>query len=171
MKPNEHIRQELKELGSQLKDIPSNTPYKVPEGYFDGLAERIISSVKAEIDISVSTQQISKVIRMNPRLRLLKLSVAASIIGFIGISIFFLIRNTHKSSVQTNQKYIQTEKQFNDQLAMLEPGEIVDYLTTYALLEEHDDLEYFIDSNNLPEEGDYFDEDILNDLLNNGNKN
>jgi F420-0:gamma-glutamyl ligase-like protein len=170
MKSNETIKQELKELGSQLKDLSTEVPYKVPEGYFDGLAEQIISSVKAEIVIPASTEQTFKVVKMRPGPNLLKLSVAASIISLIGIFIFVLIRN-NDASVVTNPISIKTETQLNDQLAKLEADEIIDYLNSHALFADHEDLEYFIDPNSLPEEGDYFDDEILNDLLNHGNKN
>lgn len=47
MTPKNNITQELKELESSLTDLSAQTTYSVPEGYFEGLAERVLSRIRA----------------------------------------------------------------------------------------------------------------------------
>jgi len=42
------IIQELRELDSQLAAIPRTMPYEVPVGYFEGLADVVLSIAKNE---------------------------------------------------------------------------------------------------------------------------
>ncbi len=47
MTPKNNIAQELMELESSLTDLSAQTTYSVPEGYFEGLAERMLSRIRA----------------------------------------------------------------------------------------------------------------------------
>ncbi len=47
MTPKNNIAQELKELESSLADLSAQSTYSVPEGYFEGLAERVLSRIRA----------------------------------------------------------------------------------------------------------------------------
>lgn len=47
MTPKNNIAQELKELESSLSGLSFQNTYSVPEGYFEGLAERVLSRIRA----------------------------------------------------------------------------------------------------------------------------
>lgn len=47
MTPKNNIAQELKELESSLAGLSAQNTYSVPEGYFEGLAERVLSRIRA----------------------------------------------------------------------------------------------------------------------------
>lgn len=47
MTPENNIAQELKELESSLAGLSAQNTYSVPEGYFEGLAERVLSRIRA----------------------------------------------------------------------------------------------------------------------------
>lgn len=47
MTPKNNIAQELKELESTLADLSVQNTYSVPEGYFEGLAERVLNRIRA----------------------------------------------------------------------------------------------------------------------------
>lgn len=47
MANRDNILKELNELGSQLPTISSSTIYRVPDGYFDGLASQVLNRIKA----------------------------------------------------------------------------------------------------------------------------
>lgn len=47
MNPNSNILQELQELNSSLSAPAAQTPYTVPNGYFEGLLEQVMRRVKA----------------------------------------------------------------------------------------------------------------------------
>lgn len=47
MKRDNTILKELNEISRQVADLPCSLPYKVPEGYFDSLPERILERVHA----------------------------------------------------------------------------------------------------------------------------
>ncbi len=46
MDPKNNIVQELQELNSQLAGSAAQTPYQVPQGYFDGLMEQVMRRIK-----------------------------------------------------------------------------------------------------------------------------
>lgn len=47
MTPNNNIVQELRDLESSLADLSAQNTYSVPEGYFEGLADRVLSRIRA----------------------------------------------------------------------------------------------------------------------------
>ena len=47
MTPNNNIAQELRDLGSSLADLSAQNTYSVPEGYFDRLAQQVLSRIRA----------------------------------------------------------------------------------------------------------------------------
>ena len=50
------IQDELNELNSGLDSGLNNTPYSVPEGYFDGLATAVLAKIKGEQTVSASEE-------------------------------------------------------------------------------------------------------------------
>lgn len=50
------IQNELNELNSGLNPNSNNTPYSVPEGYFEGLAASVLAKIKGEAAISASDE-------------------------------------------------------------------------------------------------------------------
>jgi hypothetical protein len=47
MTPKNNIAQELRDLESSLADLSAQNTYSVPEGYFDQLADRVLSRIRA----------------------------------------------------------------------------------------------------------------------------
>jgi hypothetical protein len=65
------ISEELKALESQLSPIHNNNPYQVPQGYFDGLAEKILArlhsdQVSAEEEINTLSPLLAGLSRKMP---------------------------------------------------------------------------------------------------------
>jgi hypothetical protein len=50
------IQDELNELNSGLNPNSDNTPYSVPEGYFEGLASSVLAKIKGEAPVSASEE-------------------------------------------------------------------------------------------------------------------
>ena len=50
------IQDELNELNSGLNTNSNNTPYSVPEGYFEGLAASVLAKIKGEMPVSASEE-------------------------------------------------------------------------------------------------------------------
>lgn len=50
------IKDELNELNSGLRPDADNTPYSVPEGYFEGLAASVLAKIKGEQPVSASEE-------------------------------------------------------------------------------------------------------------------
>jgi hypothetical protein len=50
------IQDELNELNSGLNSTSDNTPYSVPEGYFEGLAASVLAKIKGETPVSASEE-------------------------------------------------------------------------------------------------------------------
>jgi hypothetical protein len=50
------IQDELNELNSGLNSNSNNTPYSVPEGYFDDLAASVLAKIKGEQPVSASEE-------------------------------------------------------------------------------------------------------------------
>lgn len=50
------IQDELNELNSGLNPNSDNTPYSVPEGYFEGLASSVLAKIKGEAPVSTSEE-------------------------------------------------------------------------------------------------------------------
>jgi hypothetical protein len=53
------IQDELNELNSGLNPNSNNTPYSVPEGYFEGLATSVLAKIKGETPVS-ATEEIAQ---------------------------------------------------------------------------------------------------------------
>lgn len=63
------IQDELNELNSGLNPNSNNTPYSIPEGYFEGLAASVLAKVKGEASVSASEEiaQLSPLLAGIPR--------------------------------------------------------------------------------------------------------
>lgn len=56
MTARENIKQELKELGSQLSDATYHAGYQAPEGYFDTLPARVMQRIRAMYAADADTE-------------------------------------------------------------------------------------------------------------------
>lgn len=54
------IQDELNELNSGLNPDSNNNPYSVPEGYFEGLANSVLTKIKGETPVSSSSEEIEQ---------------------------------------------------------------------------------------------------------------
>src|SRR5690348_12597312 len=50
------IQDELNEMNSGLNPNASDTPYSIPEGYFDGLASSVLAKIKGETPVAASEE-------------------------------------------------------------------------------------------------------------------
>ncbi len=66
MSTNNHIQQELRELGSNLQAAPV-TPYGVPAGYFEGFAERMLARVQGGSEAAEELQELSPFLASLPK--------------------------------------------------------------------------------------------------------
>jgi hypothetical protein len=202
MKRNEEIHNELLDLSKKLSLLPFVNPYLVPDGYFDSFSKDVISAIKADTSLSLSSEDeirglsplladlrgkqtyvieneffapnankyfadkevhTSRVVSLSGRRRFIaQLLIAASLVGIIGIGVT-LFRLNQSEEVLPLGLSIQTDNQFNDQLAKLETEDIVYYLEQYELSSDRTEMETLIDPNTLPDEVEYFEEKIVDD--------
>jgi len=83
------MEEDLKKIAPLLSKIDKETLFKVPEGYFDTLADRILSNVKEKEKINISRKKF---------LHVPIFKMAASIIiifGFFFLLYYFLNINKH----------------------------------------------------------------------------
>jgi hypothetical protein len=73
---------------SKLNDIPGKNPFKVPENYFEEVNRKIISVTSGDMDKPV---KVSILMRYRPYL-----AIAASVTGFIILSLFTVILLTER---------------------------------------------------------------------------
>ncbi|CAN5317860.1 hypothetical protein BH09BAC2_BH09BAC2_06430 [soil metagenome] len=171
---SDRILQKIKETADEsettglLKKIRHTNVFTVPENYFDNFSQSVFSEV-----------QPAKVIRMEHR-SIWKYAAAAVITGLIGISSFWSL-NTKSSAPSDNftvadiklPAYInqsfqyKTESDVNEAIENLSGEEIITYLQTTATASDNETLKSSINSNELPEQTDYLnDENTLETYLN-----
>ncbi len=176
-----------------LPALPQTShPQRVPEGYFDNLAENILSKIKlTDTDLpvfgkvehpfkvpsayfetlaSVIVQQIqpAKLVRMKSSF--FRYAAAAVITGFLGLSLFNQLDK--KESIEpavvsyaTNEMPVK-EDAIDKALESINDEEIVDYLSTRGQDVNASLVASVMDENNLPASEDYLlDENTLKEFL------
>jgi hypothetical protein len=94
-----------------------------------------------------------------------RFSLAASVIGLIGMIIFLTVKKGTDSDMLAKVANIKNEKQINQELANMDTEDIIHYLDQYALPYDRSEIENYLDPQSLPDEALYFDESVLNELL------
>jgi hypothetical protein len=194
MNKRAHIQDELNQIAGHQLRIPDQNPYSVPDDYFEKNHEQIIARIHMEdalhIDVREEIEHISpmlaairhketyraeknyfeknnaRIIQIDRRVYFKKIAVAASLFLFIsGAATFFLLRNNDRQNIVKESQLIKTDQEFNAQLAQIEPEDLLAYLENYSLPSDRSIMENNIDSSELPEDEEYFDENTINEWL------
>ncbi|HNM30535.1 MAG TPA: hypothetical protein PKN40_12260 [Chitinophagales bacterium] len=114
--------QELEDAGSTLPELLRRNTMRVPEGYFEGLEDRLINQV---IAAEAPKSQTGKSLRM-----WMYISAAASVLIVAGI--VFLQRNTANHSLEmqfAKMSDAELDNYINEQIASLSSDDIYNYLS------------------------------------------
>lgn len=119
------IVKELTELNSALKDMPADTPYQAPEGYFDTLSHRVTTRASAQTSNTydvpegyfsslpqtilekakqTDTKQKTKTVTFPARRGRFQLAAAAIILFFLSIGAFQMIDPTQVQPITVADK-------------------------------------------------------------------
>lgn len=119
------IVKELTELNSALKDMPADTPYQAPEGYFDTLSNRLTTRVSAQTSNTydvpegyfsslpqtilekakqTDTKQKTKTVDFPVSWGRFKLAAAAAILFFLSIGAFQMIDSAQVQPITVADK-------------------------------------------------------------------
>lgn len=113
METRETIQKELATIAPNLSDLPKQTPYQAPEGYFSGISEIIISKAKESPSGKVRTLFV-------------RLAVAACVAGLISFSIYIAIQGSH------SEQMVKTEAAILSELDTLNQNDLIAYLEIHA---------------------------------------
>lgn len=118
------VQEELNSLSPLLADARAlQQPYSVPEGYFDGLAGRIMTGLQSPPTAS------PRVVPLRPRRNLWKWVAAACLLGIVSVgALFFTQRGGNGTASLDNQ------------LAGISDQEIVEYLQTHSDAFDNEDI-------------------------------
>ncbi|HYJ37377.1 MAG TPA: hypothetical protein VEV87_02130 [Chitinophagaceae bacterium] len=95
----EFVNEELENLSPLMNSLKLKNVYVVPEGYFDSLSQDIL--------IRARRQQPGKVIAMRPVRKIMRLAVAAILIGVIATGAWFISNPTNGPTVANIENGIQ----------------------------------------------------------------
>jgi hypothetical protein len=147
---------EISNLSPLLAGIIHKSTYTVDPGFFEQNDERLQE---------ITNKKPTHIVRMPIRKIVIKMAVAATFIGFIGLVIFWTLFTKKEEDIVSRGLKIKTEEQFNQYLDKLENEDIIVYLSHHSLPSDHDAIGSFIDGAGLPDEEDYFDETVLDALI------
>ena len=155
MKEKEVI-QELQQLSPLLAGIGNKMPYRVPDGYWESLEERLQSVYRPE-EVPTSLLQAdlrqksvfrvpdgyferlpqavlqkvqpeARVVSIWERSMLMRLAAAVVVVLLISTGVLYLLRQQNSSNPIAKGLQIQTEEQFEKELEKLDAASVVDYL-------------------------------------------
>jgi hypothetical protein len=144
--------EEIQQLSPLLAGLRNKPTYNAGEEY---LALQVENLSK----ISVQQQVKSMPVRRNPYF--LKLAVAASFIGIIGVSLILFNRIYADNEMVNLSDKVSMDEQLKNQLTAIETEQIIAYLEQYSLPSDRNVMEQLIDPDNLPEEIHYFDDNSI----------
>ena len=162
IKENEiNHKEELRAISPMLYSIQNENVYKLPDGYFNGLATAILKRVQP---------QQAKVISMRKRSGFLKYAMVASVVGVMAFGIYKIDKNIGVSGASNNSLYasldpsIQQGKdmgivQFNASLDSLSTQEIASYLEKHTDEADVAQLTSSLDAGSVPNQDEYIIDD------------
>nr|WP_294902301.1 hypothetical protein [uncultured Lacibacter sp.] len=155
--PGQTVADELAGLSPLLSGISKTNVYEVPSGYFNTVAD----TVNAQL------QPTAKVVSLFSRKNILRFAAAAVVLSMLAFGINFLLQQQSNSIAFIIAKVepINTQKQFNKELAALSDDAIVNYLQLTADTKDVEKISESIDQTQLPEETDYMDEEFLENFM------
>lgn len=95
MSPDTNIHDELKDISPLLAGLPKSDPRSVPDGYFDGFAERMLAEARQ-----------APVVKMDPVRRHWRFAAAAVTVG-VAIFSWFVFTNRGNNDVAALQSVQQ----------------------------------------------------------------
>jgi len=148
---------EIRRLSPLLAELKNKQTYQVDEAYFHEKIS-LLTNIPGHLLLTHSTPK---------RIHLwTRMAVAASLVGILGLGIYFYNKNSAKNNVLVKGLKIKTEAQFNQQLNELDSEVIIHYLNQFASVYDQSQLEKMIDPHTLPDESDYlYESEELNDLF------
>lgn len=117
MTNREEILNELRDLAPELAKVSPKNPYKVPEGYFEGLVPNI------------PKQEPAKVVKASFSKRITRYAAAAVIAAVIGVGAWLFMKqpgNLNTNTAQTENNIIGDE--LLQDVAAISDSEIVNYV-------------------------------------------
>jgi len=136
----------------------SEVQYEIPEGYFDGTAEKI----KAGLHSAKSAQ----IIPLFTFKKIIRYGIAACLLTAVSVFVWKMRFSgmTHETNiVQTGLK--MSDQELERSLAGIDDLSIMNYLDQTGMGLVQDDLESIQETNGLPMEEHYLDEEFLNDFM------
>ena len=133
---------ELKNMAPNLSKIKKETPFRVPEGYFDNFADRLNEKIKQEN----KPGRIHKIYHTGKPY----LAVAASFIGLliIAVTVFRVVETKKVSSGLTNEEiiaYIKNDIYDYDEVTIIENLQPENTINTKSDLKDDEIIEYLKD--------------------------
>ena len=118
-------------MNIDLEKYNDRGQFKVPEGYFDTLADRIMANIPESP--KQEKQKKAKIISLNTRL---KYAVAAAIVGAVigGTTIRLYQQGTKIANLNTNTEMTNNSETYSDEY-------VNDYID-YAMVDDNDIYEY-----------------------------
>ena len=118
-------------MNIDLEKYNDRGQFKVPEGYFDTLADRIMANIPESP--KQKKQKKAKIISLNTRL---KYAVAAAIVGAVigGTTIRLYQQGTKIANLNTNTEMTNNSETYSDEY-------VNDYID-YAMVDDNDIYEY-----------------------------
>ena len=144
--------EEIQQLSPLLAGLKNKPTYDAGEDYFALQVENLSK-------ISVPQKVKFMPVRRNPYF--LRLAVAASFIGIIGVSLIILNSTSSDNEMVNVSDKISVDEQLKNQLTAIETEQIIAYLEQYSLPSDRNVMEQLIDPANLPEEIQYFDDNSI----------
>lgn len=113
METRETIQKELASIAPGIPNLPKQTPYLIPEEYFNGITEVVVSKAKATSSGKVRTL-------------FLRWAVAACAAGLISLVIFKNLQHRQE------QIFVKTEAAIISELNNLSQDDLIAYLEIHA---------------------------------------
>ena len=149
---NMSAREEIMQLSPVLAGLKEKKIYQIENEYF----------AQPNIHLPQIQSNASKII---PVKKWQRLAIAASFIGMLSLSVFLYNKYEKSQDVISSGLAIKTEAQFNKKLHELKSEDILNYLNQYASVYDQYEMEKMIDPHRLPEEKEYVDDPVLNELM------
>jgi hypothetical protein len=153
--------QELQSISPLVASIPKTNVFTTSPNYFD----------EALVTISTKTihKQTTLVHSFKHQFAWTHFAAAATLIFMMTFGAFYLLKQskTSNDSVVSTAMQIRTEEQFETLLAQVNETDIIQYLQLSTDIKDAETIRSMVNSNQLPEESDYFNTEIVDTFLSN----
>ncbi|MFY7879936.1 MAG: hypothetical protein ACOVP6_07690 [Lacibacter sp.] len=157
--------QELQSISPLVASIPKTNVFTTSPNYFD--------EALATISTKTIHKQTTRVHSFKHQFAWTHFAAAATLFFMMTFGAFYLLKQnkTSNDSVVSTAMQIRTEEQFETLLAQVNESDIIHYLQISADIKDAETIRSMVNSNQLPEESDYFNTEIVDTFLNDLNTN